>query len=388
MLADRYCQLLTAYVDGALSPREQQTVEKLLQKSPEARTLLKELEADAARLRQLPRQKVEPAFAAEVMKEIEARGAPWQRSTQIPLPARGPSRAAVREWPGWIGMAIAAAILLMVGIGSYVFFTNMKDGEDGQPIAHDPKVPVPPPKREEPAKTQPAPLVNDLIAGILQGYDRPVGTMFAARELTDAKVQQHLAREFRKSNSVHLEVAGRDNGAAVKALMAALGDHKVRVLVDDQASARLNSANPETPYLVYAENLEADDLSRILQRLGSEVKTDQVQTIHVSEVTSGHRSELSKIFGVDPKKLQAPPAKPMELLNPIPGDASRAKGSKDQKGAAPPAKGPEGLSAVALVLPLEGGLNRSAQIREFLAGRKDPRPGTVQLVVVIHHVAT
>src|SRR5438128_10094060 len=116
MLPDRYCQLLTAYLDGALSPRERQIVDKLLEKSAEARKLLKDLEADAARLRRLPRHTLEPVFAADVLDEIQARGLRCDPATPVPSAVRR-GGAGVREWPAWAGIVVAAAVLLMVTIG-------------------------------------------------------------------------------------------------------------------------------------------------------------------------------------------------------------------------------------------------------------------------------
>ena len=55
MLLDRYRQLLTAYVDGELSSRQRRHVVRLLHRSAEARRLLRQLEADAKSLRDLPR---------------------------------------------------------------------------------------------------------------------------------------------------------------------------------------------------------------------------------------------------------------------------------------------------------------------------------------------
>src|SRR5205823_6069244 len=53
MLPERYRELLTAYVDGELGPRQRRTLEKVLRRSAEARALLEKLQADSQELRAL-----------------------------------------------------------------------------------------------------------------------------------------------------------------------------------------------------------------------------------------------------------------------------------------------------------------------------------------------
>src|SRR5262249_5859282 len=117
MLPDRYCQLLTAYVDGVLSARRRKTLDKLLRRSSRARQLLKDLEDNASRLRSLPPQKLDPGFPAEVHSQIVARGLKPGAFAQAPRlrPLRKPM-------PAWIGVAVAAAGPLPGSLGALPFF--------------------------------------------------------------------------------------------------------------------------------------------------------------------------------------------------------------------------------------------------------------------------
>src|SRR5215831_7986877 len=71
MLSDQFRQLLTAYVDGELSSRQRKAVQRLLRRSPEARSLLLKLQEDARRLRALPRHRLGEVFTARVVRSAQ-----------------------------------------------------------------------------------------------------------------------------------------------------------------------------------------------------------------------------------------------------------------------------------------------------------------------------
>src|SRR6185437_14418170 len=73
MLRDRYRQLLTAYVDGELTKRQRRHVARLLRRSPEARQLLRKLQADAHSLRHLPRPALSADLSGPVLRTIVER---------------------------------------------------------------------------------------------------------------------------------------------------------------------------------------------------------------------------------------------------------------------------------------------------------------------------
>src|SRR5262245_49417765 len=111
MLSDRLRQLLTAYVDGELTNRQRKAVVRLLRRSPEARALLRKLQQDAARLRALPRRRLDDEFTARVV--AAARRQARQRRQESARPA---------TIPVWVACAAVAAILLAVGVASYFYF--------------------------------------------------------------------------------------------------------------------------------------------------------------------------------------------------------------------------------------------------------------------------
>ena len=120
MLTEHYRELLTAYVDGEISGRQRRALHKLLRRSPEARKLLKEMQADSDEIRALPPARLEQDLSDSVLTLIAQRQIqiPRPRPTPLPLPAvvAGASRS---FWP----YVVAAMIMLLAVLGaSFLFF--------------------------------------------------------------------------------------------------------------------------------------------------------------------------------------------------------------------------------------------------------------------------
>ena len=73
MLSDQVRQLLATYVDGELPARQRDMASRLLEQSAEAREFVRQLEADAAALRRLPRRQLGPEFPQKVLSVIDDR---------------------------------------------------------------------------------------------------------------------------------------------------------------------------------------------------------------------------------------------------------------------------------------------------------------------------
>src|SRR5262249_2216300 len=131
--------------------------------------------------------------------------------------------------------------------------------------------------------------------------------------------------------------------------------------------------------------LRPEDVSVILRHFGKASPASSVQAVQVGAVHKSHRAELSRLLGV--KDLPAPP---LELGNPMPAPSDMdGKNSKETEpgSVAPP---PPPAEPLALVMALNSGAAasaRSSQIDQFLKSRKALRPGTVQLVLVVHQAS-
>src|SRR5580698_4865688 len=138
MLSDEITQLLTAYVDGELSQRQRKTVMRILHKSSEARELLRQLQENAHKIKQLPRRKVEPSLVDAVMQAIA------EQKAQPKQPAA--LRGARRRWLPYVTAALAASLL--AGVLSIFAWQAFKDLEaskigGGTVVKNDDKKPEP-----------------------------------------------------------------------------------------------------------------------------------------------------------------------------------------------------------------------------------------------------
>src|SRR5579884_730079 len=103
MNPDRTGELLTAYLDGELSAREREAVERLLERSPEARAQLQQLQEGANALRALPRHRPRRDLAEPVLHAIVERRL---------HPGRRRRFAGEVGVPSWFGVGVAAAVML------------------------------------------------------------------------------------------------------------------------------------------------------------------------------------------------------------------------------------------------------------------------------------
>ncbi len=365
MLPDHYSQLLTAFVDGDLTGRQRQAVLKVLERSSEARQILKELQEQSNRLRQLPEKKLEANFAESVLKEIQIRGLLPTSPPLVPL--------ATRKIPAWTKLATAAAVMLMVAFGSYLYFTSAPENP-----------PLEGPRVEE--KTNPDPLVTQLIDGTFKDYALP-GFRVGTEDLAKDKTKNRLIQEFRNESSVHLQLATPDHGKAAERLVDSFAKRDIKLFIDEPVRAGMKNADPRTEYLVYAENMEAQELATILGELGS--TPERAESLVVSGLTGEQRGQVARLLGVDQDKLKAPPSK-LELFHPIP--ATDPKGKKEDKGkkeANPKLLQPLFGEPMAVVLALDPQASpqaRSAQIKQFVQSRRAQRPGSVQVVMLLQSV--
>jgi hypothetical protein len=83
MLSDRDLKLLTAFIDGEISRRQGKALLRLLHESPEARSILVDLQENARRLQHLPRRQLGGAFARQVLKALAVEDLPEGRKIEV-----------------------------------------------------------------------------------------------------------------------------------------------------------------------------------------------------------------------------------------------------------------------------------------------------------------
>jgi len=361
MLRDRYCQLLTAYVDGVLDRRQLQTVQGLLEKSAEARTLLQQLQENARKLQSLPYHQLGPEFPAQVLGKIQ------------PLkPVAGPVAPAA-GFPTWLGVSAAAAVLFMVALGSYFFFQSRNPAIPDNPIG-----PVVQKEKPEP-KT-----IDPMIARILQGtadhFGNPVevGTPVTLADLGKKQPQELLDRQLKKSaGAVHLDLVCKNGIRAVERLSTVFKKNGIEVLVDGKVRAK-SGAGQGTPILVYAENVRPEELGKILQQLGQKEGQAEFDTVILDALTERDRQDVAGLLGV--KATELPPGPRGADLPMFIEGAPKPKGKTSGADIPPPER-----NRFAVVLPVaEGSGAASPEVKRYLGTRTALRPGTLQVVVVLY----
>jgi anti-sigma factor RsiW len=93
MLSQHQLKLLTAYVDGEMDRRERKALLRLLHKSPEARSVLLDLQEAARRVHDLPRPKLGEDFTKQVLQALFS---PKGRRTGRKRPGTRPVANAIR----------------------------------------------------------------------------------------------------------------------------------------------------------------------------------------------------------------------------------------------------------------------------------------------------
>jgi hypothetical protein len=317
MLADRDRELLTASVDGELSARQRKAVARLLRRSSDARTLLKRLQEDAAALHHLPRASLSTGFPNRVLSAVAQRG--------LRPGARRPAPQTVSIWSL---VAAAAAVLLSVGLSSFLFFASTLDSgnlpvargktdpgtpekkAEGTVLAPDthlvkddpekidpkplvgPEKPKPDPvvkgpgKKEKPAKpTPPERVVKTPLETVpLRGaptiesvqpdqVDVSIPALFAIRDLGQPSGSKRLQKELSSGNAFYIELLCREGTRAFPRVRAALKGAGVELVVDATAEHFLKNPKWKVNYAFYLEDLTPEDLGRVLARLSSRADT-------------------------------------------------------------------------------------------------------------------
>ncbi len=405
MISDQLRQLLTAYVDGELTNRQRKAALRLVRRSPEARGLLAKLEADAERLRRLPRLRLPDDFSARVVEALRGR----------PLPMRRARRAAAPV-PFWGAVAAAAALLLTVGLTSYAFFARQltptgpgtvavprvpvpdnRGAADAAALPENDQVAVAPRKPDVPPAVpagpealavMPAAVVEDasappkpsVPAGAGKVITVPVIDMemfkpsvapvtvfplFNVRALEATK----LAKELEKVPAFRIELPCRDTSRAFRRLETALKEVGVTLAIDQTARGRLDRPRLKGNYVFFLEDVTPDELARALARLGSDDRKaaeakpkhdGQFSKLILDRMSDADRKELLDLFHNDTRPVTAARA-----------EAPKALG-----------RGSERLALAATYNP-ERPRPGSPEVKRYFDSRKPLRPGALQVLLVL-----
>src|SRR5216684_417183 len=430
MLSDRMRQLLTAYVDGELPARQQEAVTRLLEQSAEARVFVQHLQADSAALRRLPRRQLGQEFAQEILAAVGDSGlhtAPRSKAARL-------TRAPV--YPAWIGLASAAAVLFVVGVGSALYFYALPSKHDGVQVAKNdgpsadhpshaasgvdrnsaPSTPaknpttpeiVPPStdKNDSPVIDEKHPILEFTADADISMEAPPLRRLevfneleqvklalnLTLRDLEQPRLQERLRQKLKEDAAFQLDMSCPVSAKGLDRLESAFRAKGVKVLVDRAALTRWHKGL-KTHYAFYSEDLTPEDVAGILLALSDDDKKVEAKQrfnkIAINHLTPANRGELCALLGVDPRATPAKPKGPLgvDITQPLSkkteeqvADALAGKGPpRPQNGKATAPKAPDRLALVLSYNPVRISPAGSKEIKQFLAGHTTPRPGTIQ----------
>jgi hypothetical protein len=330
MLPDQVAELLTAFVDGELSERQREAVMRVLHKSSEARDMLRQLQENAHKLKQLPFRRAEPSLVDEIMQAIA------EQKVQ-PRPA-APRRGARRRWLPYVAATMAAS-LLVAALG-LLFWKVNQDQDNTQkvgPIVKNdaekkPEEKSPEEKKQEEKKLEVTPkrsyppLLDQIVQGSVNEFMRkpppPFSSSFA--DLKAGKTTELLAREFDRERALEFDVKVQSNAEAINRLKDVLRDYKI-TLVADPAAKPIDGKKVQ--YLVYADNLKPDELTKLMKELGETYtvpglknqtnKQSPYKNVTVTAIDSEDKQKLEKLTNVkpDPKANRKAVVLPANLAN-------------------------------------------------------------------------
>jgi hypothetical protein len=356
------------------------------------------LQEDSRRLHGLPRHRLGEEFTARVMRSVRQRGAA----------ERGRRAAYEAALPLWTSAAAAAAVLIAVGFGSFFYFAHpapdarpasVQTPPDAPPLDPTPALeergkgagpamaenhapPPKPPNAQQPPEELPMPEVAakegtkpavNPEAVIGSETPQPDMEMFKphvvkppfmlveeVRSLQAEKLRKTLGEE----KALRVELPCNDTARGFRRLQAALKEVGVTLAIDAAAQNRLDKPRLRSNYVLFVEDLTAEDLARALAKVGAEdrkaaeakPKPDgQFSKVVVNRLVEADLKELSSVLRVDAAQLQ-------------PGTG---------KG-----KGTERL-ALAVTYNPERPKANSPEVRRYLENRKPARPGAIQVLLVL-----
>src|SRR5262249_41003876 len=178
---------------------------------------------------------------------------------------------------------------------------------------------------------------GSLIDGAVEHSAQPLpaGLEIAIRDLLETPKRERLAQELKKSNAFHFDLTVRNTERAVERINHALKDQSITLLIDAAAKARLQKPEPQTQFVLYAENLQPEEVTAILQQLNqSKPKANDAsfESLWLTAFTVEDEKQLAGLMGGKPEQFTPPePGKADKLFGDTIIEKSPLRGGNDKK---------------------------------------------------------
>lgn len=421
-------ELLTAAVDGELTPAERKAARRLLRESEPARVLYAQLKADAARLKKLPRVAAPADLADNVLAVINNRAL---SPTPLP-PSPRPDRRFNWGWlPVGANVAAAAGVLVAITLGSYLYFSasqdyyaSLKDQESARVAGVKPRdldaerpagEPVPPRDRatdwDEEALVDagppvpeigPAPREVELGKGVLtspveelpeiepfQPDKIRLSQLVKLHELAaDAEARKRLATEMKKDELIRLDLFCNSTPQALERVVAALKSRGIKTLTDGFAADRLKRI-VSTELMIFTEALTTEEVAQLMTALGAEDQKSgagHFDMLVAAPFLGEDLVKLGRLLGIPHGTLKHPKAKvEVDIRKPLPeGTAEHvARTLSGMGGGSSARRKAERLAMVVAYSPANGNPTASKEIKQFLDRRGERKADAKPLMLVL-----
>jgi hypothetical protein len=408
MNRDDLRHLLTAAVDGALTPAERKEAQRLVRESAEARALYLQLKRDSERLRALRRHPAPPDLVDVVLDTIRDR-------KPTPLP---PTRIRPGRWAGWMTVATAAGVMLAFAAGSFLLFGP----DNGRPHGRidtevvGPTLPAPrltpevgpmprsipgdsmanarlastgpelgpPPREVDPRLASPEHLETPDIRGLQLDTIRH-STLFTLRQLPGNDAEQaRLLGDVKNDELIRLDLFTPTLPQGTELVLAALKARGLEVFIDAHAQDR-RQRSPATEFVVFTEAMTPAELVQFLTALGAEDRrwpSPIFDTLVVAPFLPKDLTQLSTLLGLPTLTKEK-----VDIRRPLPegtaqqvADALTRMGGPGSSAAAPKTNKVAVMVAYTSANPSPA---TSKEIRQFFARRGDRKPDAKPLMLVL-----
>jgi hypothetical protein len=407
MNRDDLRHLLTAAIDGALTPAERKEARRLVRESAEARALYLQLRRDSERLRALRRHPAPADLVDVVLNAIRDR-------KPTPLP---PTRFRPERWAGWMTVATAAAIVLAFAAGSFVLFApdrhRSHDRINTEVVG--PTLPAPlltpevgPMPRSVPGESMasarpgttepelgPKPREVDTLTGPLPPETPEIrgpqldairhSTLFTLRQLPGNDAEQaRLLGDVKNDELIRLDLFTATLPQGTELVLSALKARGLEVFVDGHAQDR-RQKSPSTEFVVFTEAMTPAELVQFLTALGAEDRrwpSPIFDTLVVAPFLPKDLTQLSTLLGLPSvAKEKADSRKPLpEGTAQQVADALTRMGGPGSSAAAPKTNKVAVMVAYTSANPSP---KDSKEIRQFLARRGERKSDAKPLMLVL-----
>jgi len=409
MLTALELELLTAAVDGDLSPSRAVAFRQLLKAKSEATDLFRALETDAGKLRAaIPR----PIPASQV-SAILARIQPMTR----------PRRAVPTRRSILLQYATAAAVFFTVCSATFWYFTAQDRSERDKvqklrlphvdselpipeqhaiapdpvkdPDAQEPLIPGVPIPNEAivfaPAETELAPAprsaFGDVVGSGIIENPKPLAEirlrlpfLAEAIDFNAFDIQTQLAKEFGLDPAFRLDLFSKNPAAALDMLQTLAKQAGVAVTIDAKTQELWNKKVPVS-VAFYFEGLTPAELTELLGSVGKLLQTNPkppaIGKAHLLPLGATDLRDLKDTFGID---LAPTRAKPANVGDPKPISAdtlAKVTGAVKKTG------DKTGIVVVFSPPNLRSIPAQSKEIKTFFDKRGERKPGTTPLLMVL-----